>query len=87
MVSNAASIAALVAVEAAIMSSSETEDLVELVDVPALGDTQELTEAPENFLTKPFDEYNTTEGLLVIIVLLLVLSFLGNFFGRCISWL
>lgn len=69
------------------MSSSETEDLVELVDVPALGDTQELTEAPENFLTKPFDEYNTTEGLLVIIVLLLVLSFLGNFFGRCISWL
>lgn len=51
--------------------------LAELAEAAAQDNTQELTEvptAPENFLEKPFSDYTVTEGLLLIIVLLLVLS-------------
>lgn len=62
-------------------------ELAELVKAPALGEVQELTEAPDNFLTKPFDDYTTTEGLLFCILVVLVLSLLGDFLRRCTSWL
>lgn len=64
----------------------EALDLAELTEAPAPSETQELTETPENFLTKPFDEYTTTEGLLLIIALLLALLLLGNFWRRCTPW-
>lgn len=80
MVTSAAPAAAIAAVLAA--SSSETE-------TPAQGETQEVVEtpAPVEGLDKPLNEYTTTEGLLLIIVLLLVLSLLGDFWRRCTSWL
>lgn len=63
-------------------------DLAELAETTAQGETQELVEEPpENFLDKPLDSYSTTEGLLLIIVVLLVVSFLGGFLRRCMSWL
>lgn len=87
MVSNGASIAALATVLA--VSSSETEDLklTEVAEGPAQGETQELTQPPEDFFTKPFDDYTVTEGLLFCIFVALVCSFLGRFLGRCTSWL
>lgn len=78
------------AVAAATASSPETADLAELVEAPALGEVQETVEvavAPDNFLTKPFDDYTTTEGLLFCIFVSLVCAFLGRFLGRCTSWL
>lgn len=65
----------------------ETMDLADLAEVPAQSETQELTVVPDNFLTKSFDDYTTTEGLLLLIALLLVLSPLDKFFGRCSTWL
>lgn len=65
----------------------ETMDLADLAEVPVQSETQELTVVPDNFLTKPFDDYTTTEGLLLLIALFLVLSLLDKFFGRCTSWL
>ncbi len=65
----------------------ETVELAELVEAPALCEVQELTEVPDSFLTKPFDDYTTTEGLLFCIFVLLVLLLLGDFLRRCTSWL
>lgn len=39
------------------------------------------------FLEKPLDEYTTTEGLLLILCILVFLSFLGGLLGRCFNWL
>lgn len=87
MVNNVASTAGLVAVVAATVPLSETEDLVELTQSPTLDEAQELTETPDNFLTKPFDDYTTTEGLLFCILVILVLSGLGSLLRRFTSWL
>ena len=50
-------------------------------------ETVALTEAPSNFLDKPFSDYTPTEGLLLLILLVLVLSLLGGFVRRCFGWL
>lgn len=85
---DATSTAAFVGFLAASLSKTEALDLVELAETTAQGETQELVEEPpENFLDKPLDSYSTTEGLLLVIVVLLVISFLGGFLRRCMSWL
>ena len=49
--------------------------------------TVTVTEAPSNFLDQPFADYTPTEGLLLLILLVLVLSLLGSFVRRCFGWL
>ena len=57
------------------------------VDVdPATPVTGELVEV-ENFLTKPFDTYNTTEGLLLILVILVFLCMCAKFLTEGFYWL
>lgn len=91
MVNSSASISALAAVLAATGSSSDMEDLdlAELAQTPAQGDAQELTEvpAPVGCLDKPFEDYTTTEGLLLILIVLLVIMSVGDHLRRCTSWL
>lgn len=67
----------------------EPLDLAELSVDPVQGEIQELTDAPApvGCLDKPFDEYNTTEGLLLILIVLLVIMFVGDHLRRCTSWL
>lgn len=60
---------------------------VEGVEAPEAEETVALTEAPSNFLDKPFSDYTPTEGLLLLILLVLVLSLLGGFVRRCFGWL
>ncbi len=72
-------------------------DVMETLAVPDLpeaapqADIQELTEVPaaisENFLEKPFTDYTVTEGLLLVIVLLLILSQLGRIVKEGFHWL
>lgn len=60
---------------------------VEGVEALETEETVALTEAPSNFLDKPFSDYTPTEGLLLLILLVLVLSLLGGFVRRCFGWL
>lgn len=67
----------------------EPLELAELTQAPAQGETQELTEVPVpvGCLDKPFDDYTTTEGLLLILIVLLVIMSVGDYLRRCTSWL
>ncbi len=73
-----------------VIDDMDVLDAAELTEPITQGDTQELTEAPaapENFLEKPFAEYTVTEGLLLVVVLLLVLSQLGRIVKEGFHWL
>lgn len=47
----------------------------------------EVVEPELLFLTKPFDDYTTTEGLLLILVILVILSFCGRLLKGGFYWL
>ncbi len=73
-----------------VIDDMEVLDGAEYVEPIVQDDLQTLTEVPavpENFLEKPFAEYTTTEGLLLVVVLLLVLSQLMRAVKEGFRWL
>lgn len=53
------------------LTSSAEENTVEIVEVEAF-----------DFMDKPFDDYTTTEGLLLLIFVILFLDFILNILRR-----
>lgn len=62
-------------------------DLLGQDEAVAAMETAETVETPVSFLEVPFEEYGVTDGLLLVLCILVFLSFLGGLLGRCFSWL